>query len=99
MKPLAIDLFAATYKTRPIEYRAWSCMNTRCMNPNFKDYPRYGGRGITVCDEWLESFQSFFRDVGPRPSSRHSLDRFPNPNGNYELGNVRWATHKQQCRN
>lgn len=88
-----------TYKTRPIEYRLWSSMITRCTNPKFKDWHLYGGRGITVCERWRRSFAAFFVDVGARPSQHHSLDRWPDPDGNYEPGNVRWATGTEQCRN
>lgn len=88
----------ATYKTQPSEYRAWSGMRTRCNNSAFKDWHLYGGRGITVCEKW-GSFASFFADVGPKPTQRHSLDRHPNPHGNYDPGNVRWATPKEQARN
>jgi len=93
------DHSGPTYKTQPNEYRAWSGMKVRCFNPAFKDWHLYGGRGITVCDAWRDSFEEFFRTVGPRPSSTHSLDRYPNPNGNYEPGNVRWATPKEQANN
>ncbi len=92
------DHTGPTYKTRPSEYRAWSSMLTRCSNPKFKDWNLYGGRGITVCESWMRSFEAFFAVVGPRPSRLHSLDRWPNGNGNYEPGNVRWATAKEQCR-
>lgn len=93
------DHSGPTYITRPIEYRAWAGMKVRCLNPNFKDWHLYGGRGIRVCDKWRDSFESFYGDVGPRPSAVHSLDRYPNGDGNYEPGNVRWATRKQQARN
>lgn len=73
-------------------------MYTRCRNPKFKDYHLYGGRGITVCIRWL-SFENFFNDVGICPGKGYSLDRFPNGDGNYEPGNVRWATAVQQARN
>lgn len=98
MKPLAIDLFCATYKSHPAEYRAWSCMRTRCRNPRFVDWHLYGGRGVVVCDRW-DSFSAFFADMGPKPSPKHSLDRYPNPNGNYEPANCRWATPKEQANN
>lgn len=81
------------------EYRTWCAMKQRCANPNHADYADYGGRGIRVCDEWQSSFIAFLRDVGRCPSDRHSIDRFPNNDGNYEPGNTRWATPIQQGRN
>jgi hypothetical protein len=78
-------------------YRAWANMRTRCNNPKSTQYPYYGARGIAVCDRW-SSFEAFREDVGEKPSPKHSLDRI-DPNGNYEPGNVRWATHTEQCRN
>jgi hypothetical protein len=66
--------------------------------PNVPAYARYGAVGITVCDRW-RSFDNFIADVGERPSLAMSLDRWPNKSGNYEPGNVRWATGSQQCRN
>jgi hypothetical protein len=81
------------------EYRAWVNMNTRCHNPNSTRFSSWGGRGITVCDEWRHNFRSFLAHVGRKPSLRHSLDRYPNPDGNYEPGNVRWATASQQALN
>lgn len=63
------------------------------------NYHRYGGRGITVCRKWRTSYAAFLADVGRRPSRFYSLDRFPNPDGNYEPGNVRWATVKEQRAN
>ena len=79
------------------EYRAWANMLTRCYNRNRKDFARYGGRGITVCQEWRNSFEAFFAYVGKRPKGM-SLDRINN-DGNYEPGNVRWATPAQQAQN
>lgn len=80
-------------------------MLARCLNPNSKIYPNYGGRGITVCAKWQESFAGFLEDMGPRPSKEYSLDRV-DPNGNYEPFHpvtgevqVRWATIKTQSRN
>lgn len=81
------------------EYGPWKAMKQRCHCPKDKDHHRYGGRGIIVCDRWRESFAAFLQDVGPRPSLAHSLDRYPNKDGNYEPGNVRWATAKQQANN
>lgn len=81
------------------EYKAWVSMIQRCTNPKARGYERYGGRGISVCSRWSESFEVFFKDMGRRPTPGHSLDRFPKPDGNYEPGNVRWATAKEQARN
>lgn len=79
------------------EYRVWRHIRTRCENersPAFKDY---GGRGIRVCDRWLD-FVNFYDDMGPRPSPNHSIDRIDNSKG-YEPSNCRWATSKEQQRN
>lgn len=78
------------------EYRAWHHMRERCYNKNDKRYDDYGGRGIVVCDRWMESFENFLADMGLRPSKEYSLDRFPNNDGNYEPSNCRWATRLQQ---
>ncbi len=77
------------------EYRAWNQMIQRCTNPKIRNYPDYGGRGITVCQEWRESFEAFHAHIGPRPTPSHSLDRIDN-DGNYEPFNVRWASDEQQ---
>lgn len=81
------------------EYIAWAHMKSRCYNTNNIHYTYYGGRGITVYEEWINDFDSFYKYIGLRPSPNHSLDRFPNTNGNYEPGNVRWATKIQQMHN
>lgn len=83
---------------RSAEYNLWQNMRQRCGNPKHSHYHRYGGRGIRVCDEWQNSFSSFISHIGPRPSAQHSIDRIDN-DGNYEPGNVRWATRKAQTRN
>jgi len=79
------------------EYIAWSGMKARCFRPYAINYANYGGRGITVAAEWL-SFEAFFRDMGPKPSPEHSLDRIDS-NGNYCAENCRWATTAEQSRN
>ena len=84
-------------KSHTPEYYAWHNMLGRCRNPNHPLYPAYGGRGVYVCDKW-KAFEAFFSDIGPRPSRRHSLDRIDN-SGNYEPGNVKWSTSRQQTRN
>lgn len=81
------------------EYRAWKSIKRRCYNKNTKDYPYYGGRGIRVANEWLKDFNSFYNHIGNLPSPTHSIDRYPNKDGNYEPFNVRWATKKQQGEN
>lgn len=81
------------------EHKAWAAIKQRCYNPNASKYKYWGGRGITVCERWLNSFENFLADMGKRPSDKHSLDRFPNKEGNYEPGNCRWATIEQQNEN
>jgi hypothetical protein len=81
------------------EYRCWLGMIQRCTNSNVRGYPDYGGRGIKVCERWLNSFENFFEDMGQRPSKSHSLDRFPNNDGDYKPGNCRWATKLEQMSN
>ncbi len=73
-------------------------MRGRCTNSRLKYYHRYGGRGIRVCERW-QSFANFLADMGAAPSPQHTLDRFPNRDGDYEPGNCRWATRKEQSRN
>ena len=79
------------------EYSSWQAMKARCLDTGNKDYPRWGGKGITVFDGWVDSFAEFYAHIGPRPSGT-SIDRIDNCNG-YIPGNVRWATSKQQARN
>lgn len=79
------------------EYKIWAGMIRRCRPGN--EY--YGDRGVSVCDRWTgeNGFQNFVADIGRRPSNLYSIDRYPNTLGNYEPGNVRWATDEQQARN
>lgn len=76
-------------------YKCWENMVQRCTNSKATGYKYWGGRGISVCDRWRISFTQFIEDVGERPSSKHSLDRI-DVDGNYEPGNVRWATAAEQ---
>lgn len=77
-------------------YMSWSAMRERCLNPKADKYPQYGARGISICERW-HSFESFLADMGERPHGK-TLDRKDN-DGNYELSNCRWATHKEQQNN
>ena len=87
-------------KRRSKIYGVWAGMKNRCHNPNQPHYPRYGGMGIKVCDEWRSSFEAFYRDMGepPKDGQRWTLDRIDVYKG-YEPGNVRWATYSQQQAN
>lgn len=87
-----------SYDTESSEYRSWQHMITRCEDPANKHFSNYGGRGIRVCVEWRVSFETFLRDLGPKPTSLHTLDRVDS-DGNYEPGNCRWATRREQQRN
>lgn len=77
------------------EYAVWRCMKDRCRNPNNPSWKHYGGRGITVCQRWKDSFPAFYADMGPRTTPKHSIDRINN-DGNYEPINCRWATWSEQ---
>lgn len=78
-------------------YGIWTAILRRCRNPNSKDYPRYGGRGINVCARWEKSFATFYADMGDPPDG-HQIDRIDN-HGDYSAENCRWVTVKENCRN
>ena len=80
------------------EYVNWERMRDRCYNPSHRSYHRYGGRGITMSEEWRTSFETFYKDMGPRPSPAHSIDREKNDQG-YCKENCRWATAIEQANN
>lgn len=80
-------------------YSTWRGMLNRCENPNSDSWMRYGGRGVKLHPEWNRDFFAFVAYVGEKPTPEHSIDRWPDRNGNYEPGNVRWATQKQQQAN
>lgn len=79
-------------------YSTWTSIKARCFNPKNTFYHNYGGRGITMCFQWRKSFEAFISYVGEKPSPKHSIDRINN-DGNYEPGNVRWVTSKENCSN
>ena len=92
------ELISSHNLSQSSEYRCWTAMKQRCHNPDNPTYPYYGGRGISVCEEWKNDFMAFYNHVGPKPSPELSLDRIEN-DGNYEPGNVRWATSIVQANN
>ena len=79
------------------EYRSWQHMKSRCFNPNHKNYLDYGGRGIKVCDLWL-NFENFLADMGLKPTAKYSIDRIDN-DGDYCPDNCKWSTQKEQSNN
>ncbi len=94
--PLIIKHQGTHRLTNTPTYSSWEGMKARCLNPNDSNYHRYGGRGITICEQWL-AFKNFLEDMGTRPDGL-TLDRVDN-DGNYELDNCRWATWKEQANN
>ena len=85
-------------KIKLSEYNSWINMKDRCYNPNYESYQHYGGRGIIVCEKWINSFEDFLNDMGMKPGKGYSVDRI-DTNGNYELDNCKWSTQKEQCNN
>lgn len=83
---------------RTSAYRSWCSILQRCTNPKNRKFKDYGGRGIGVCDRWVNSFENFFEDIGAKPDGKYSVGRIDN-DGNYEPGNCRWETPEQQSRN
>jgi hypothetical protein len=79
-------------------YRCWRNMKERCLNPNNTEYVNYGGRGITIYEPWIHSFEKWYSYVGEPPTAKHTLNRIDNNKG-YEPGNVQWATQKEQANN
>jgi len=78
-------------------YKSWDCMIQRCLNSNSPNYSNYGGRGITICKEWINDFRNFLQDMGERPENT-SIDRI-DVDGNYNHDNCRWATPQEQEEN
>lgn len=85
--------------TGSTEYRTWRGMRERCYKKTHHKYHLYGKKGIRVFKEWRDNYQAFLDYVGRKPTSQHTLDRWPNPSGNYEPGNVRWTTSIHQRHN
>ena len=97
-KSCSLKRFTTHGMSKLPEYRVYSGMIGRCRNPQCPGFSGYGGRGITVCQRWLDSFANFFDDMGPRPTPKHEIDRIDN-DGNYEPGNCRWVTRLVNSRN
>jgi hypothetical protein len=89
----------AIHGQEAVEFQTWTGIKSRTSNPNDPRWKYYGAQGVTMAPQWRDSYETFLADVGRRPEGRYSIDRYPNPNGNYEPGNVRWATSTEQQRN
>ena len=85
-------------KSKTSECEAWYSMKKRCQNPKDKSWKNYGGRGINICKQWNNSFETFLKDMGLKPTFKHKIERIDN-DGNYEPNNCVWATQFQQSRN
>lgn len=97
MRRLGTDKRTHGMSKHPV-YMVWKTMKARCLNPNDEKYPAYGGRGIKVCDRWLESFENFLEDMEERPSDKHSVERL-DVDGDYCKSNCVWETNDKQSRN
>ncbi len=103
-KPGSRITHGETLGKQTAEYTCWAGMVSRCENPRVERYPRYGGRGITICARWRygengkSGYECFLADMGRKPTPKHSIDRIDN-DGNYESSNCRWATRSEQRRN
>jgi hypothetical protein len=98
MSPGSVRTYSHHGKTKTAEYNAWRGMRGRCTNPRNPVYRYYGGRGITVCERWINDPAAFLADMGPKPSPKHQLDRCDNSKG-YSPENCRWATVSENTRN
>lgn len=89
----------ATHRSgKSSEYKSWNGLKDRCLNPKSRVFHRYGGRGITVCERWQNSFENFIADMGPKPTAKHSIDRIDNEKG-YFPENCKWSNQTEQTRN